>query len=83
MPKDKEGEAPYSTDANLLHISYEGKVLEDPWVEPNESMFTRSVSPEKAPNKPTTMEIDFKDGDPVAINGVNLSPANFLTRPPT
>lgn len=79
VPKDKEGEAPYSTDANLLHISYEGKVLEDPWVEPNESMFTRSVSPEKAPNKPTTMEIDFKDGDPVAINGVNLSPANFLT----
>ena len=71
VPKDKEGEAPYSTDANLLHISYEGKVLEDPWVEPNESMFTRSVSPEKAPNKPTTMEIDFKDGDPVAINGVN------------
>ena len=79
VPKDKEGEAPYSTDANLLHISYEGKVLEDPWVEPNESMFTRSVSPEKAPNKPTTMEIDFKDGDPVAINGVNLSPADFLT----
>ena len=79
VPKDKEGEAPYSTDANLLHISYEGKVLEDPWVEPNESMFTRSVSPEKAPNKPTTMEIDFKDGDPIAINGVNLSPANFLT----
>ena len=79
VPKDKEGEAPYSTDANLLHISYEGKVLEDPWVEPNESMFTRSVSPEKAPNKPTTMEIDFKDGDPVAINGVNLTPANFLT----
>jgi len=79
VPKDKEGEAPYSTDANLLHISYEGKVLEDPWVEPNESMFTRSVSPEKAPNKPTTMEINFKDGDPIAINGVNLSPANFLT----
>ena len=80
VPKDKEGEAPYSTDANLLHISYEGKVLEDPWVEPNESMFTRSVSPEKAPNKPTTMEIDFKDGDPIAINGINLSPANFLTQ---
>jgi len=80
VPKDKEGEAPYSTDANLLHISYEGKVLEDPWVEPNESMFTRSVSPEKAPNKPITMEIDFKNGDPIAINGVNLSPANFLTR---
>ncbi|MFL2780823.1 MAG: argininosuccinate synthase [Rhodospirillales bacterium] len=80
VPKDKEGEAPYSTDANLLHISYEGKVLEDPWVEPNESMFTRSVSPEKAPNKPITMEIDFKNGDPIAINGVNLSPANFLTQ---
>lgn len=80
VPKDKEGEAPYSTDANLLHISYEGKVLEDPWREPKESMFTRSVSIENAPDKPTVLEIDFEAGDPVAIDGVKLSPANFLTQ---
>src|ERR1700677_2810113 len=59
IAKDKRGEAPYSTDANLLHISYEGKVLEDPWVEPHEDMFTRSVSPENAPDKPTYVEIEF------------------------
>src|SRR6187455_963722 len=53
VAKDKRGEAPYSMDANLLHISYEGKALEDPWVEPDEDMFTRSVSPEKAPDTPT------------------------------
>ena len=78
VPKDKEGEAPYSTDANLLHISYEGKALEDPWHEPSESMFTRSVSPENAPDKPTLIEIDFKSGDPVAIDGKKLSPAALL-----
>ena len=80
VPKDKEGEAPYSTDANLLHISYEGKILEDPWQEPIESMFTRSVSPEDAPETPTIIEIDFERGDPVAIDGLKLSPANLLTR---
>jgi argininosuccinate synthase len=80
VPKDKEGEAPYSTDANLLHISYEGKVLEDPWQEPMESMFTRSVSPEDAPDEPTIIELDFEAGDPVAIDGEKLSPANLLTR---
>ena len=80
VPKDKEGEAPYSTDANLLHISYEGKALEDPWHEPSESMFTRSVSPENAPDKPTIIEIDFKSGDPVAIDGEKLSPATLLIR---
>ena len=80
IPKDKEGEPPYSTDANLLHISYEGKALEDPWVGPDESMFTRSVSPEKAPDEPTVMEIEFDCGDPVAINGVRLSPAALLTK---
>jgi len=80
VPKDKEGEAPYSTDANLLHISYEGKALEDPWHEPSESMFTRSVSPENAPDKPTLIEIDFKSGDPVAIDGKKLSPAALLIR---
>jgi argininosuccinate synthase len=80
VPKDKEGEAPYSTDANLLHISYEGKILEDPWQEPIESMFTRSVSPEDAPDTPTIIEIDFERGDPVAVDGLKLSPANLLTR---
>jgi argininosuccinate synthase len=80
IAKDKRGEAPYSTDANLLHISYEGKVLEDPWVEPDEDMFTRSVSPEKAPNEPTYIEIEFEAGDPVAVDGVKLSPAALLTK---
>ncbi len=80
IAKDKRGEAPYSTDANLLHISYEGKVLEDPWVEPHEDMFTRSVSPEKAPNEPQYIEVDFEGGDAVAVDGVRLSPAALLTR---
>jgi argininosuccinate synthase len=80
VPKDKAGEPPYSTDANLLHISYEGKALEDPWVGPDESMFTRSVSPENAPDKPTIIEIDFAAGDPVAVNGKKLSPADLLTK---
>jgi len=80
VPKDKEGEAPYSTDANLLHISYEGKVLEDPWQEPKESMFTRSVSPEDAPDTPMIIEVDFECGDPVAIDGKKFGPARLLTR---
>lgn len=80
IPKDKEGEPPYSTDANLLHISYEGKALEDPWVGPEESMFTRSVSPENAPDEPTVIEIEFDRGDPVAIDGMRLSPAALLTK---
>jgi len=80
VPKDKEGEAPYSTDANLLHISYEGKVLEDPWQEPKESMFTRSISPENAPDVPTIIEIDFEGGDPVAIDHIKLSPPDLLAR---
>jgi argininosuccinate synthase len=80
IAKDKRGEAPYSTDANLLHISYEGKALEDPFVEPDEDMFTRSVSPEKAPDKPTYVEIQFEKGDAVAIDGERLSPAALLTR---
>ncbi len=77
---DKRGEPPYSTDANLLHISYEGKALEDPWVEPDEDMFTRSVAPEAAPDEPTMVEIEFVAGDPVAVDGEQLSPANLLTR---
>src|SRR6201992_3574924 len=79
IAKDKRGEAPYSTDANLLHISYEGKALEDPWVQPDESMFTRSVAPEKAPDTPTYVEIEFEKGDAVAINGKPMSPATLLT----
>jgi argininosuccinate synthase len=80
IPRDKEDEPPYSTDANLLHISYEGRALEDPWVEPNDAMFTRSVSPEMAPDTPTYIEVEFECGDPVAIDGVKLSPAEMLTK---
>ncbi len=80
IPHDKRGEAPYSADANLLHISCEGKALEDPWQEPEEYIFTRSVSPEAAPDKPTYVEIDFENGDPVAVDGKKLSPAALLTR---
>ena len=80
VPKDKGGEAPYSTDANLLHISFEGKALENPWIEPDEDMFTRTISPENAPDKPTIIEIAFAAGDPVAINGEPLSPATILTQ---
>jgi len=80
VPKDKHGESPYSMDANLLHISYEGKALEDPWTEPDEDMFRMTVSPEAAPNTPEYVEIDFEKGDAVAINGEKLSPANLLRR---
>src|SRR6202044_2730115 len=67
IAKNKLGEAPFSVDANLLHISAEGKVLEDPWSEPEEYVYSRTVSPEKAPDTPHYVEIDFKQGDPVAI----------------
>jgi argininosuccinate synthase len=80
IAKDKRGEAPYSTDANLLHISYEGKVLEDPWTEPHEDMFTRSVAPEKAPNTPQYIEVEFERGDAVAVDGIKLTPAALLTK---
>ena len=80
IPRDKRGEAPFSVDANLLHISAEGKVLEDPWVAPEEYVFSRSVSPEAAPDRPTEIEIEFEAGDPVAIDGVKLSPAELLTK---
>ncbi|OIO53737.1 MAG: argininosuccinate synthase [Alphaproteobacteria bacterium CG_4_10_14_0_2_um_filter_63_37] len=80
VPRGKRGESPYSMDANLLHISYEGKVLEDPWVEPDEEMFRLSVSPEQAPDKATYIEIDFEGGDPVAIDGHQLTPATLLTK---
>ena len=80
IPRGKRGEPPYSTDANLLHISYEGRALEDPWVEPDEDMYTRTVSPELAPDKPTYVEIGFERGDAVAVDGERLSPATLLRR---
>ncbi|MDH3973821.1 MAG: argininosuccinate synthase [Deltaproteobacteria bacterium] len=69
---------PYSSDRNLLHISFEGGVLEDPWVEAPEDMYVMSVSPEKAPDKPTYIEIDYEAGNPVAIDGKKMSPATLL-----
>ena len=80
IASDKAGEPPYSTDANLLHISYEGKALEDPWVEPDESMFTRTVTPEAAPDIAQYIEIEFDKGDAVAVDGEPLSPATLLAR---
>ena len=80
IAKDSRGEAPYSTDANLLHISYEGKALEDPWVKPDPAMFARTVAPEAAPDRPTQVEIGFEAGDAVAVDGEPLTPAALLTR---
>jgi len=74
----KKGKSPYSMDANLLHISYEGDILEDPWQEPEEEMWRWSVSPENAPNTPTYIEVTYEKGDIVAINGETLSPATVL-----
>ena len=71
---------PYSSDANLLHISFEGGILEDPWNEPDEEMFVLSVSPEQAPDRPTYITIDFAHGDPVAIDGEALTPAALMVR---
>ncbi|MEQ9124657.1 MAG: argininosuccinate synthase, partial [Alphaproteobacteria bacterium] len=79
IAKDKRGEAPFSVDANLLNISAEGKVVEDPWDAPEEYVFSRSVSPEAAPDTPTVITIDFENGDPVAVDGEALSPAALLT----
>ena len=76
--KKKGKKSPYSMDANLLHISYEGGVLEDPWSEPEESMWRWSVPPEKAPNKATAIELTYQRGDIVAINGKKMSPATVL-----
>jgi argininosuccinate synthase len=80
VARDKRGDAPFSVDANLLHISAEGKVLEDPWSEPEEYVYSRTVAPEQAPDAPQYVEIDFKGGDPVAVDGKALSPAGVLTR---
>ncbi|MBM9514357.1 argininosuccinate synthase [Desulfogranum marinum] len=71
---------PYSSDENLLHISFEGGILEDPWNEPDEDMFKLSVSPENAPDKPTYIEMDFEQGTPVAIDGERLSPVALMKR---
>lgn len=73
-------EKPYSTDRNLLHISYEGGILEDPWLEPYEDMFVLSVSPERAPDKAEYVEIDYEAGNPVSVNGERLSPATLLAK---
>jgi len=78
VPMDKRGEAPFSVDANLLHSSSEGKVLEDPWDEPPEYVFQRSVSPESAPDSATEIEIGFERGDPVTLDGRAMSPADLL-----
>ncbi|CAH2600444.1 Argininosuccinate synthase [Rhodovastum atsumiense] len=80
IAKDKRGEAPFSVDANLLHSSSEGKILEDPAVEADEIVYQRTIRPEDAPDKATVIAIDFEHGDPVAIDGVKLSPAALLTR---
>ena len=80
ITKDKRGEAPFSVDANLLHTSSEGKLLEDPATECPEDVFQRTISPENAPDKSTYLDVSFSKGDPVAINGEELSPANLLTR---
>ncbi|RRJ84144.1 argininosuccinate synthase [Aestuariirhabdus litorea] len=77
--ENKQGKkSPYSMDANLLHISYEGGLLESPWNEPEEDMWLWSVSPEEAPNEPTYIELDYRHGDIVAINGEKMSPAQVL-----
>lgn len=80
ISKDKRGEAPFSVDANLLHISAEGKALEDPWSEPEEIVYSRTLSPEDAPDKSSYIEINFEKGDAVGINGQPLSPAELLTQ---
>ncbi len=80
IPKDKRGEAPYSVDANLLHTSSEGKVLEDPANEAPEYVYQRTQSPEEAPDQPETITIGFEKGDAISINGQNLSPAELLTK---
>ena len=79
VPKDKRGEAPFSVDANLLHISAEGKVLEDPAVAAEEYIFSRTVAPENAPDTATEISLTFKGGDPVALNRKAMSPATLLT----
>ena len=80
VPKDKMGEPPFSTDSNLLHTSSEGKLLEDPWIEPPEYVFSRTSSIEDSPNKAEELIIEFKNGDPVSINNHNLKPHMLLEK---
>src|ERR1700735_3751746 len=80
IAKDKRGEAPFSVDANLLHSSSEGKILEDPALEADEIVYQRTIRPEDAPDKATIIAMDFEHGDPTAIDGVRLSPAALLTK---
>ncbi len=80
IPIPVTAEKPYSSDRNLLHISYEGGILEDPWREPYADMFVLTVAPEEAPDAPEYLEVDYEAGDPVAVNGERLSPANLVAR---
>ena len=80
IAKDKRGEAPFSVDANLLHASSEGKILEDPWVEGEEFIYSRTTAPEEAPDKPTYIEIGFTKGDATSIDDIAMSPATLLTQ---
>jgi argininosuccinate synthase len=80
IPVPVTAEKPYSTDGNLVHVSYEGGVLEDPWHEPHSDMFRMTVSPEDAPNEPQYVEIEYAYGDPVSISGEQLSPARIIQR---
>lgn len=80
IPVPVTKQRPYSTDRNLFHISYEGGILEDPWAEPPQNMYTLTVSPEKAPSKPFYLEIGYKDGDPVSVNGRKFSASGLLDR---
>ena len=80
VPKDKMGEPPFSTDANLLHTSSEGKLLEDPWIEPPEYVFSRTSSIEDSPDKAEELIIEFKNGDPISINNDNLKPHELLAK---
>ena len=80
IPKDKKGAPPFSVDDNLFHTSTEGKVLENPKNSAPEFIYQRTVSPEKAPNKPSFITINFKNGDPFAINGKKMSPSKLLEK---
>ena len=80
VPKDKRGESPFSTDANLLHTSSEGKVLEDPWEEVPDYVYSRTDNPEDAPDVPEYITVDFERGDAVAVNGEGMSPATLLAK---
>ena len=80
VAKDKRGEAPFSTDANILHTSSEGKVLEDPWDEVPDYVYSRTVNPEDAPDMPEVITVDFERGDAVAVNGEGMSPATLLAK---